>query len=145
MVHALHEIWRVLVGNGSLVDLRPLSCQCPIELVTPSGVVHVGEADATGMAADDDASDRAIRGIVEQGRFVPREDMQFDFDFYWDSVQELTSFIEANTRMKHVRPSYADLEKVYREVSAGGREGARVRCRRRTMLKAYQKAMVWTH
>ena len=61
MVHALHEIWRVLAGNGTLGDLRPLSCQCPIELVTPSGVVHVGEADATGMAADDDASDRAIQ------------------------------------------------------------------------------------
>ena len=142
MVHALHGIWRVLAGNGTLVDLRPISCQCPIELVTPSVVVHVGEADATGMAADDDASDRAIRDIVEQGRFVLRGDTQFDFDFYWDSVQELTSFIEASTRMKHVRPSYAELEEVYRDVSAGGREGVRLRCRRRTMLKAYQKAMV---
>ena len=145
MVHALHETWRVLVGNGTLVDLRPLSCQCPIELVTPSGVVHVGEADATGMAADDDASDRAIRNIVEQGRFVPLGDTQFDFDLYWDSVQELRSFIEDSPRMKHVRPPYAEMEAVYREVSAGGREEVRVRCRRRTMLKAYQKAMVWTH
>ncbi len=145
MVHALHEIWRVLAGNGTLVDLRPLSCQCPIELVTPSVVVHVGEVDGTGMAADDDASDRAIRNIVEQGRFVPRGDTQFDFDLYWDSIQELTSFIEASTRMKHVRPSYAELEEVYSNVSAGRREGARVRCRRRTMLKAYQKAMVWAH
>jgi hypothetical protein len=145
MVHALHEIWRVLAGNGTLVDLRPLSCQCPIELVTPSGAVHVGEADATGMAADDDASDRAIRDIVEQGRFMPRGDTQFDFDLYWDSVRELRSFIEASPRMKHVRPPYTEMEAVYREVSAGRREGARVRCRRRTMLKAYQKAMVWAH
>lgn len=145
MVHALHEIWRVLAGNGTLVDLRPLSCQCPLELVTPSGVVHVGEVDGTGMVADDDASDRAIRDIVEQERFVPRGDTQFDFNLYWDSVQELTSFIEASTRMKHVRPSYAELEEVYSDVSAGRREGARVRCRRRTMLKAYQKAMVWAH
>ncbi len=142
MVHALHQIWRVLAGSGILVDLRPLPGQCPIELVSPGAVVQVGEVDAIGMAADDDASDRAIQNTVTQGHFVARQDTQFDFDFYWDSVQEMASFIESSRRMKHVRPSYADCEKAHVALSAGGRERVRLRCRRRTTLAVYEKANV---
>ena len=142
MVHALHGIWRVLAGSGTLVDLRPLPGQCPIELVSPGAVVRVGEADATGMAADDDASDHAIQDVVTQGHFVAHRDTQFDFDFYWDSVQEMASFIGPSKRMKHVRPSYADFEKARLALSAGGRERVRLRCRRRTTLAVYQKTNV---
>ena len=139
MVDALSGIWRILVASGTLVDLRPLSGQCPIELVSPDGVVHVGEADATGMADDDAVSDQAIQDIVDRGHFTAIGDTQFDFDFYWDTVQEMESFMESSRRMKHVRPSYAELEKAYSAVSAGGRKRVRLRCRRRTKLAVYQK------
>ena len=142
MVNALHGIWRVLAGRGTLVDLRPLPGQCPIELVSPGAVVLVGEADATGMAADDAAADQAIQDIVTQGHFVARRNTQFDFDFCWDSVQEMASFIKPSKRMKHVRPSYADFEKARFAQSAGGSERVRLRCRRRTTLAVYQKANV---
>ena len=139
MVHALRGIWRVLAGSGILVDLRPLSGQCPIELVGGGTVVHVGEVDATGMAADDAASDRAVQDVVTQGHFLARQDTQFDFDFYWDNVQEIASFMESSRRMKEVRPSYADLEKAYLVLSAEVPERVRFRCRRRTTLAVYQK------
>jgi len=122
------------------VDLRPLSGQCPIELVSASTVVHIGEVDATGMAADDAASDRAVQDAVTQGHFLARQDSQFDFDLYWDNVQEMASFMGSSRRMKQVRPSYADLEKAYLVLSAEGPERVRLRCRRRTTLAVYRKA-----
>ena len=140
MVHALHEIWRVLATSGTLVDLRPLPSQCPIEIVTPGTIVQVGEVDASGTAADDDAADRAIGDVVGGGWFVPRRNTQFEFDFYWDSVEEMASFMDASKRMKHVIPSYANLEKDRRKLSAREQGRVRFRCRRRTMLAVYDKA-----
>jgi hypothetical protein len=140
MVHALYGIWRVLAGSGTLVDLRPLPMQCPVEAVTSDSVVQIGEVDATGMIADDAAADRAIRDVVEHGSFVPCRDIRFDFDFYWNSVPELASFIEGSKRMKQVVPSYAELEEVHRELSERSRAKVRLRCRRRTLLAVYAKA-----
>jgi hypothetical protein len=115
MVDALGEIARVLATDGVLVDLRPVSSQCPLDFVTPEKTVRFGMADGTGMAADDSAADRAIEDAVERGWFVPRRRVQFDFDFYWDS---------------------AFREQKLREEGSG----TRIRCRRATMLATYRKA-----
>ena len=139
MVHALHGIWRVLAACGTLVDLRPLSSQCPIETVSADTVVQIGEVDGTGMVADDAAADDAIREAVDHGWFVPLRETRFDFEFYWDSVAEMSSFLQASKRMKQVVPSYAELEKVHRDLSAQHEAGVRLRCRRRTLLVAYEK------
>lgn len=144
MVDALQEIWRALATDGTLIDLRPVPSQCPIEVVTPGTIVQVGEVDASGMAADDKAADRAIRNAVEHGWFIPRRDTRFDFDFYWDSVHEMASFIDGSRRMKQAVPSYADLEKVHRDLSARAHGTVRLRCRRRTMLAVYSKASIDT-
>lgn len=142
MVHALHDVWRVLDDSGTLVDLRPLPSQCPIEAVGTDRTVQMGEVDATGMAMEDAAADCAMREVVEQGWFVPRRETQFEFDFYWDSVQEMASFIEASRRMKQVVPSYAHLEEVHRLLSPREPGRVRLRCRRRTLLAVYKKAML---
>lgn len=141
MVDALREIWRGLSANGILVDLRPLhSSSCPIEVVTPEEAVKVGEVDASGAVADDVAADRAMGQVVRDGLYGPRTDTRFELEFSWDSVSEMASFMKESRRMRQVRPSYADLEKVHREWRA--RSGGRVRLRYwRTMLLAvYQKA-----
>ena len=141
MVDALRETWRVLSAHGILVDLRPLpSSACPVEVVTPQEVVQVGEVDASGTVADDVAADRAVAQVVQDGRYLLRKDTRFEFEFSWDSVSEMASFMDGSRRMRHVSPSYADLEKVHREWRA--RAGGRVRLRYwRTMLLAvYQKA-----
>ena len=142
MVHALQGLWGVLAGGGTLVDLRPLPSQCPIEAVTAGGVVQIGEVDATGMANDDAASDRAMREVIERGWYVLLRDTRFEFEFFWNGVEEMASFIEGSKRMKQVLPAYAELEKVYRDLTARGRGGVRLRCRRPTMLTVYQKATV---
>ncbi len=93
MVDALGGIWRILATGGTLVDLRPVPSKCPIELVTPDKITQVGEADASGIVADDEAADRAIGDAVERGWFLLRRRFQFNFDFYWDSVHEMATFI----------------------------------------------------
>ena len=142
MVHALHGIWRVLAGRGTLVDLRPLPSECPVETVCADTVVQIGEVNGTGMVADDAAADDAIGEAIEHGWFVPLRETRFDFEFYRDSVAEMSSFLEASKRMKQVVPSYAELETLHRGLSAQYGAGVRLRCRRRTLLVAYEKAML---
>lgn len=141
MVHALRDLWRVLAERGTLVDLRPLSSQCPLEAVRADMVVRIGEVDGTGMTADDAAADEAIREAVDHGWFVPVRDTRFDFEFWWDSVAEMASFLEGSKRVKRVVPSYADLGKVHRGLTVPHRAPFRLRCRRPTLLAVYQKAM----
>ena len=112
----------------------------PIEVVTPEKNVQVGEADASGMAADDAAADRAIGDAVEHGWFILRRRVQFNFDFYWDSVHEMATFVADSVRMKNVVPPVAELEKAVRELAARAPGRARIRCRRATMLAVYRKA-----
>ena len=139
MVHALHGIWQVLRADGTLVDLRPLSGPCPLEGVRSDAVVRLGEIDASGMAADDAAADRAMQEAVDAGWFVTDRRTEFDFAFYWDSIQEMASFLDESKRMS-VLPSYADLEKGYRDLGGEELGPVRLRCRRRTMLAVYRKA-----
>jgi hypothetical protein len=140
MVHALHGVWRVLAERATLVDLRPLPSQWAVETVSANTVVQIGEVDGTGKVADDAAADDAIREAVDHGWFVPRRETRYDFEFYWNSVAEMSSFLQASKRVRQVVPSYADLEKVHRDLSAHHGAGVRLRCRRRTILVAYEKA-----
>lgn len=139
MVDALRGIWRVLAGGGTLVDLRPVSAQCPIEAITPAEAIHLGDADATGMAADDAVADRAIRRVVSNGWFAPRLETSFEFHFYWDTIGEMASYMASSTRMKGMVPSSGAVEKTYRELSASTGGALRLRCRRRIMLAVYRK------
>ena len=139
MVDALSEICRTLAVGGTLVDLRPVSTNCPIELVSRGKVLPVGEADATGMAADDEAADSAVGKAVERRWFVPGRETRFNFDFYWDRVDEFASFADGSRRIKRVVPSFAELEKIHRGLSSKAKDPVRLRCRRATMLAVYSK------
>lgn len=92
------------------------------------------------MAADDAAADRAIGDAVKRGWFLFRRRAQFNFDFYWDSVHEMATFMADSVRMKNVVPPVADLEKAVRGLAARAPGRTRVRCRRATMLAVYHKA-----
>lgn len=141
MVHALRGLWRVLAEHGTLVDVRPLSSQCPVEAVSAEALVQIGEVDGTGMMADDAAADDAIRQSVDHGWFVSRRKTTFDFTFYWDSVAEMTSMLGERRRTKQVIPPSADLERAHQELSARHGGGVRLRCRTPTLLAVYEKAI----
>ena len=140
MVHALHEIWRALAADGHLLDLRPLSSNPIIEVVTRGGAVAVGGVDDSEEVPDDAAADRAIRRVIDDGWFVTRKHRPFDVEHYWDSVEEMASFIETRRHKLHVHPSYRDLEKIHHDLNAGAGGMARLRCRWRAGLGVYRKA-----
>lgn len=141
MVDALHNIWLSLSRRAILIDLRPVSGTYPIEAITPDATLQIGEVDASGMAADDAAADRAMQEAVDRGWFTLRRTEQFDFAFWWDTVPELTSFLDGSRRAKAVTPSHATLEATHRRLSAETAGPVRLRWPRRTALSSYAKAV----
>ena len=139
MVHALNEAWRILVPDGTLLDLRPRSAKYPIELVTPAERFHIGHLDGYGMESVDLAADVAMRTPVEDGWFTRLKDTNFDIEFYWDTVNELQSYVQDESRITSVAPSYAELEKAYVQLSKRT-SNVRLCYRRPTILAVYRKA-----
>lgn len=70
MVDALREANRVLVPGGTLLDLRPLAEASVLHLCEG---MPVGELDATGLSADDEAAQAAIERAVRLEWFRPRQ------------------------------------------------------------------------
>ncbi len=98
MVHALNEIRRVLVRDGSLIDLRPLlepALRVPLEIVSSAerrlaGMVEQLPEDR----ATDEAANRAIAHAEEQGWFIKERASFFPFNYFWDSPNEAQEYFE---------------------------------------------------
>lgn len=141
MVDALREAHSALTATGILVDLRPLSCSnAPLEIVTPDGATRVGAVDASATLDDDLASDRAVTKAVENGWFTPCRKLRFEFEFSWDTVSEMASFMEER-RTKRVTPPYSELERIHRRWRARTTGKVRLRYWRTMLLAVYQKAL----
>jgi hypothetical protein len=136
MVDALSEIRRCLVPGGTVVDMRPVAWQSPIEAVTGARAVPVGDFSENGMNADDIAADAAMATAVARGWFVPRNEVRFAFNFYWDSVADLSTYLEGSRRGQLVIPPASDIERRFARASEGG--NARLRCNRRILLATYR-------
>lgn len=137
MVDALSEIWRCLRPGGTLIDIRPVAWESPLEIVTAENVEHVGVASDSGMDAEDAGADAAMATAVARGWFAPLDDVRFGFNFYWDSVDELATFVEENRRVKQVTPTMSEIENLFARTSAD--DDARLRCKRRVMLATYSR------
>lgn len=140
MVDALREAWRVLVADGLLIDLRPLaSLGSPLEIVAGDEAVQVGEVDEPGTVADDLAADHAAAQVVGSGCYRLAKTAHFEFEFSWDTVGEMASFVAGSRRMGGVSPSYSDLERTHRAWCARARGRVRLRYRRKMLLTVYRK------
>jgi hypothetical protein len=68
MVHALNEIWRVLVPGGLLIDLRPVLDRWPIEVSSSGGNHEAGQVtDLPEPLADDEAANQAMTEATKLG------------------------------------------------------------------------------
>jgi hypothetical protein len=135
MVDALRDSHRVLVPEGTLLDLRPTAETQPLEATLPDRVVIVGELEAQSPRADDDAADAAVHDAVGAGWFIPSAARQFRVAFYWDSVADLAAYAAGGRYPKHVRPGWADLERAWRELRP-----SRLGCKRSLSLGAYRRS-----
>ncbi len=94
MVHALHEIERVLAPDGLLVDLRPLLDQWPVEVAWAGGYEEAGRAtDLPEPLADDAAANAAVAEFAASGRLRREREDMFSIYYYWDTPKEMESYI----------------------------------------------------
>ena len=96
MVHALREAWRVLVPNGAMVDVRPLSVDVPLEIVYKGGRESAGMIDMSPEIHLDIAADGAIDYVANEGIFRETHRELFNFAFYWKTMKGMQEDLDEN-------------------------------------------------
>jgi hypothetical protein len=139
MVHALKEIWRVLVPRGWLLDVRPLAANAPLDVVAGDQVRLAGRVDETAGLPDDHASNKALRTTVREGWFVREHQAHFDYAWYWDTLDELHTHIAEKWSNSMQLPAAVGAEAARLLVANG--TGARVRLRLTVTMARYRKSL----
>jgi len=92
MVHALHDIHRVLKPDGILLDFRPAIGNRPVEVDLPDVTLHVGEIDSTATIPDKRASHYAMGEVVADGWFKQEHEETFELVTDIDTVHDLREY-----------------------------------------------------
>jgi hypothetical protein len=94
MVHALEEIRRVLKQDGILIDIRPLSGQWQIEVMSNRRLQETGRVDDFPEPLDADrASNEAMKEMEARAWFRREQEEFFPFFYSWDMPSEMEEFI----------------------------------------------------
>ena len=94
MVHALKEARRVLRAGGTLIDLRPISVDVPILILTASGWESAGRPSQSPDRVHDLVADRSMREVLREGLLAKLKQVYFVTNYYWNDVQELQSDVD---------------------------------------------------
>ena len=95
MVHALHELGRVLIAHGTVIDLRPLTGSWPMEVVSRRQRHTIGQVTGVDEGiADDNAANEAMKTAAAGGLLQREQEELFDFHYYWDSPSEAREYID---------------------------------------------------
>lgn len=137
MVHALNELYRVLRSEGTLVDLRPVASDPPLEIVTADRAQSAGNLCHDADRPDDLAADAAIQAVVDDTLFTPLRTEAFGLAAYWDSLEHLLEYAVENWS----DPDKLSDELIGRAMELEGRAGSsyRVRIRSQMHLAQYRK------
>ena len=87
MVHALKEAERTLVPHGTMIDLRPLSIDVPLEIVYDGGSDEAGKVDMSPEIDLDISADSAITTVTSEGIYTQLNEEYFSFTYYWKTVK----------------------------------------------------------
>ena len=94
MVHALNEIQRVLVPNGTLIDLRPVLDNWRIEVASNRETHETGRVQDYPLGlADDTAANKAMAETEENKWFARESEEFFPITYSWDSASEMEEWI----------------------------------------------------
>ena len=91
MVHALHEVHRVLKPDGILVDLRPVAVHRRVGVVCKGSYRELGSMRE--KFDDDLAANRAVAQILQEGLFKTEWRTQFDCRRVMDTLDEFRTWI----------------------------------------------------
>lgn len=95
MVHALSEIRRVLVPDGILIDLRPITDRWDVEVFSARETRETGHV--TGMPIgleDDSAANQSMKEAEAKGWFKREQELFFPIHYVWDTASEMEEWIE---------------------------------------------------
>jgi len=97
MVHALHEVHRVLKPDGILVDLRPAATHRRVGVVCNGSYRELGSMRE--KLDDERAANQAVADILHTGLFITERRVQFDCRRVMDTVDEFRSWIDDFVRL----------------------------------------------
>ena len=138
MVHALEEIWRVLVPNGILIDIRPLADRWPVEVVSAFGFKGMGSVDDLPEQVNADmASNAAMQEVESRGWFRREQENFFPFFYSWDTPSEMEEFL-ADEWFDFASLS-EETKKTTRAAWAVGEADSRVRIRVKILITTWKK------
>jgi uncharacterized protein YeeX (DUF496 family) len=137
MVHALEETCRVLKPDGILIDLRPISVDVPLLILTASGWKSAGIPDQSPDRVHDLAADHALRIVLQDGLFTRVKRKYFDVNNYWNSLKALKEDIE--DRWKDDVIVSTEIWQEARILFKNGSGQKRVRFPFRKKISVYQK------
>jgi len=121
-----------------MLDLRPISEQNLVEIVTASGAaVPFGKIDAYGAMEEDRAAHQAIEHALAERWFIHESGMTFDFESYWDTAAELRAFARCSRRLREAKLSADEIEERRRKLGSPNAP-ARIRFHRTMMLNRYR-------
>jgi len=140
MVDALLEARRVLVAKGVVIDISPITAPALIESVSAARVTAAVEVGAYGATEDEAAADAAVRHALSHGWFAFERSRPFDFEVYYDSAEDLKTFVETSKRMREASIPYQELEERRSELGAATGQPSRLRCHRPWTVSVYRKA-----
>lgn len=95
MVHALHEIHRVLKPKGTLIDLRPAIGNRAVEVDLSYAILNAGEIDSTRTIADKEMADDMIAQVASDGFFTLEHQERFDTVTDLDALANLIEYAES--------------------------------------------------
>ncbi|HEV8340728.1 MAG TPA: hypothetical protein VGR25_13905 [bacterium] len=114
MVHALHEIHRVLIPGGLLADLRPdrrleggkrrRDVLARISYRRGGREIPVGVLEE-GSFADDEAADRAVRRVLREGTFTLDSTETLPFRLYFRDLESAEDYLETRETAKVDAPT----------------------------------------
>jgi hypothetical protein len=89
MVHALKEAHRVLLPQGIMIDVRPLSVDVPLEIIYRDGSESAGMIDMSPDIDNDIAADKAIESVLKERIYKESSKEYFDFAYYWKTIKDM--------------------------------------------------------
>ncbi len=93
-MHALQEIRRVLIPGGILIDLRPLSENWAVEIVSRRDRRQAGRVkDSPDDLENDRVASVSLQTATEAGWYRREQEETFPFNYYWDTPEQMVEFI----------------------------------------------------
>jgi hypothetical protein len=95
MVHALEEIRRTLVQDGTLIDLRPIGDRWRVDVFSAREIRQTGTmTDLPAGLEDDKAANQAMAEGEHRGWFRRERQELFSIHYLWDTASEMEAWVD---------------------------------------------------